>query len=129
MLAGYSYWPHLSQVFELMREGKNLKSGEVKQERRYRITSLPREIAGPQRLMEIARPKWGIENGLHWVRDHSFEEDASQVRRGQAPEVLAALNNTVIGTLRFAGETTIAKARRQFGYKLSKAQFNLAPAP
>ena len=124
-LAGYSYWPHLSQVFKLEREWLELSSDEVKKEVRYGISSLSREVAGAKRLMEIAREEWGIENGLHWVRDVTFREDESQLRRGKAPEVLAMLNNVVLGTLRLGlgSKCNIAKARREWGHTFSRALF------
>src|SRR5438067_4476277 len=34
-----------------------------------------------------------IDNRLHYVRDVSFGEDASQIRSGAAPQVMAALRN------------------------------------
>ena len=71
--------------------------------------------------MEIAREEWGIENSLHWVRDVTFNEDHSGVRRGGAPEVLASLNNIVISTLRLGGITNVAKARREWGWAFSRA--------
>jgi predicted transposase YbfD/YdcC len=124
-LAGYSYWPHLCQVFKLEREWLELASDEVKREVRYGITSLPRQVAGPQRLLEIAREEWGIENSLHWVRDVTFREDESQLRRGHAPEVLALLNNFVLATLRLrlGSKCNIARARRHWAHTFSRALF------
>ncbi len=96
---------------------------------RYGITSLPKEVAGPARLMEIAREEWGIENSLHWVRDVTFNEDHSQVRRGGAPEALALLKNIVINTLHLRGKPTVrgkptmAKARRDWGFAFSRTLF------
>ncbi len=46
-----------------------------------------------------------IENRLHRVRDVTFDEDRSQVRKGHAPQVFAALRNTAIGPLRVAGRS------------------------
>jgi len=37
-----------------------------------------------------------IENRLHYRRDVTLGEDASQVRTRDVPQVLAALNNTVL---------------------------------
>ena len=45
-----------------------------------------------------------IENGLHWVRDVTFAEDASQVRTGSGPSVMACLRNLAIGALSRAGQ-------------------------
>lgn len=77
------------------------------------VTSLAPARAGADRLLGLVRGHWAIENRLHWVRDVTFDEDRSQVRTGAAPQVLAALRNTVIGLLRLAGATAIRPALRQ----------------
>ena len=121
-LTGYSYWPQLGQVFKLEREWWDWgKAGEIKSEVRYGITSLPRDVAKPARLLQIARQEWGIENGLHWVRDVTFDEDHCQVKRGGAPQVLAVLNNIVISTLRLGKIENVAKARREWGFAFTRA--------
>jgi hypothetical protein len=67
-------------------------------------TVCPFQQASPARLADLIRGHWGIENGLHWVRDVTFAEDASQVRTGSAPQIMAALRNLVIGVLSRAGQ-------------------------
>jgi hypothetical protein len=49
---------------------------------------------------------------LHWVRDVVYAEDASRVRTGNAPRVMATLRNVSISLLRLAGVTNIAAALR-----------------
>ena len=44
----------------------------------------------------------------------TFDEDRSQVRCGNIPQVMAALRNTTIGLLRGAGYANIAAACRRF---------------
>jgi hypothetical protein len=78
----------------------------------YAITSLSFAQARPARLADLLRGHWAIENGLHWVRDVTFAEDASQVRTGTAPQVMAALRNLVIGVLSRAGAVNLAAALR-----------------
>jgi hypothetical protein len=53
-----------------------------------------------------------IENGLHYVRDVTFAEDASQARTGTGPQVMACLRNLVIGALSRAGPVNLAAALR-----------------
>ena len=55
-------------------------------------------------LAGLLREHWAIKNGLHYVRDVTFAEDASQVRSGTGPQVMACLRNLVIGTLSSAAE-------------------------
>lgn len=47
-------------------------------------------------MLDLTREHWAIENSLHYVRDVSLHEDACRVRKGSAPQVLAALRNTII---------------------------------
>ena len=54
----------------------------------------------------------GIENGLHYARDTAFAEDASQVRTGAGPHVMACLRNLAIGVLCRAGPVNLAAALR-----------------
>ena len=63
------------------------------------ITSLRPERADAARLLEVVRDHWRIENCLHYVRDVTLGEDACRVRKGSAPQVLAALRNAVIHLL------------------------------
>jgi hypothetical protein len=58
----------------------------------YAITTLSFELARPARLADPLRGHWAIE-ALHHVRDTTFCEDASQVRTGSGPSVMAALRN------------------------------------
>jgi hypothetical protein len=46
------------------------------------------------------------------VRDVTFAEDASQVRTGTAPQVMACLRNLVIGALSRAGPVNLAAGLR-----------------
>jgi predicted transposase YbfD/YdcC len=112
-LVGYSDWPGLAQVFELGRHVIDQKTGKERVEVVYGVTSLSPQRATPTRLLELVRGQWQIENKSHWVRDVTFDEDRSQVRCGNIPQVMAALRNTAIGLLRWAGHTNIAAACRQ----------------
>jgi len=120
-LVGYSDWPGLAQVFELGRHVIHQKTGKERVEVVYGVTSLSPERATPTRLLELVRGQWQIENKSHWVRDVTFDEDRSQVRCGNIPQVMAALRNTAIGLLRWAGHTNIAAACRQLAAQPAQA--------
>ena len=49
---------------------------------------------------------------MHYVRDVTFAEDASQVRSGTGAQVMACLRNLVIGVLGRAGPVNLAAALR-----------------
>lgn len=111
VLNAYLDWPSLGQVCATVR--RISRRGRTRIETSYAITSLTPAAAPPRRLLDLWRGHWGIENRLHWVRDVTLDEDRCQVRTGAAPQVLAAIRNTVIGALRRAGHPNIAAALRR----------------
>jgi predicted transposase YbfD/YdcC len=113
-LFDHELWPGLQQVFAIEREVTHQKSGKSSQEVVYGCTSLSAERASAEVLLKLVRGHWTIENRSHWVRDVTMDEDRSQVRKGNIPQVMAAFRNTVISLLRKAGESNIAAACRRF---------------
>ncbi len=120
-LVGFSTWPGLAQVFQVERQVSLKKSGQERSEVVYGVTSLSPARATPARLLALVRGQWHIENKSHWVRDVTFDEDRSQVRCGHIPQVMAALRNTAIGLLRWAGYSNIAAACRQLAAQPARA--------
>jgi Transposase DDE domain len=110
-LNGYLDWPGVAQVGQI--ESVVERDGGVAHETRYFITSAPRESADAGALLEWTRGHWSIENRSHYVRDVTFGEDASRIRKGGGPEIMAALRNAAIGFLRATGATNIAETVRR----------------
>jgi predicted transposase YbfD/YdcC len=99
-------------VFRLTRVRK---TGEkVETEVALGITSLPRERAGAKELLVLTRSHWGIENGLHGVRDGTLREDASRIRKGTATQTMAILRNIVIFLFKRLGHNNAAAATRHY---------------
>jgi predicted transposase YbfD/YdcC len=96
-LNDYLDWPAVGQVFRLER-ARTIK-GQTTQEVVYGITSLSRAQAGAERLLQLVRGHWSIENQLFGARDTTLGEDACRVRTRSAPEVLAGLRNIVLHLL------------------------------
>lgn len=101
------------------------RDGEVTTEARYFITSVPRRVAGAEELLRWSRGHWTIENRSHYVRDVVLGEDASRIRKGSAPEVMAALRNLAIGFLRSTGVKNIAEAVRRNAARVGDLFTNL----
>jgi predicted transposase YbfD/YdcC len=120
-LKGYVEWPQAEQVYKLERKFKQLNSGKFMHEVVYGITSLTAQEAGATRLLEITRGHWGIESGLHYRRDVTLREDRSRVRTAHAPQMLAAINNLVLGLFARLGYASAPEARRHFAAHLDKA--------
>jgi predicted transposase YbfD/YdcC len=109
---GGEFFPHAAQAIKLVRRRRPLTGKKWKTVTVYAITSLTAFQADPALLASWIRGHWGIENRLHWVRDVTFDEDRSQVRTAHGPQVMAALRNLAITTLRMSGATNIAAELR-----------------
>ena len=79
----------------------------------YGLTNLTPKQASAARLLEIIQRHWRIENRLHWRRDVTLGEDHSQVRKGTAPLVLAALNTVVLALFDFLGVANVPQQMRR----------------
>ena len=87
----------------------------------YGISSLSAQAADAARLLELTRGHWEIENGLHYKRDVTLGEDASRVRRGTAPQVMAALRNGILHILSSTVAESLAAGLRTMSNCLGKA--------
>jgi predicted transposase YbfD/YdcC len=109
---GHFGFPHAAQVLQVTRKTRELGTRRWRTVVVYAITSLTFEQASPARLADLLRGHWAIE-ALHHLRDVTFAEDASQLRTGSGPQVMACLRNLVIGVLCRAGPVNVAAALRR----------------
>jgi predicted transposase YbfD/YdcC len=99
------------QYLDLIRERENwmglesiamvvstrMIDGKETKKVRFYISSLPSDA---ERLLQIVRKHWSIENDLHWVLDVALNEDHSRVRKDQAPENFAVLRHMALNLLK-----------------------------
>lgn len=90
-------WPDCRTIgrIDSLRDEGDKEATEL--QRRYFISS--RELSA-EALAQAVRAHWGIENGLHWMLDVSFGEDASTVRSDYAPQNLSLLKKMVLNLIR-----------------------------
>jgi predicted transposase YbfD/YdcC len=119
-LNDYSDWPGLAQVFRLERQVVLTSTGEIHQEVVFGLTSLSPLKATARQLLDYIRNYWGIENGLHYRRDKTLQEDATRMKHPHQAEVMAVLNNFIVGFSRQFGFENLAEARRFFDAKLNE---------
>ncbi len=74
----------------------------------FYLSSLPCDA---QRIGQVIRQHWGIENQLHWVLDVTFGEDDSRIRRRNSPENFALLRRMAITLLN--RETSFRRSLKQ----------------
>ena len=96
-LATLKDWPGLATVVAVETIRGIPGRGEVKAEIRHYLSSarLP-----PEALAAAIRNHWRVENGLHWVLDVTFREDASRVRERNAARNLALLRKIALNLAR-----------------------------
>jgi predicted transposase YbfD/YdcC len=107
-------WPFLQQVFQLERHVTISKSGRIRHEIVYGITSLPAELASPYQLLQMLRSYWQIENCLHYPRDVSLHEDQTRFKKQSAAHIMAIINNLVIALIAKSDFLFVPSARRFF---------------
>ena len=106
-------WPEIQQVLRVERI--TTEQGVVTREARDFVTSLDPHGSSTA-LLDLVRGHWRIENTVHYVRDVTLGEDASTLRSGGTPRVMAALRNTVLALLHQRHVPHIAAALRHYAW-------------
>jgi predicted transposase YbfD/YdcC len=114
-------FPHAAQVMRVIRTRTDRATGKRSREIVYAITSLDHRQADPGLLSSWPQDHWWVENRVHHVRDVTHGEDASRIRTGTGPQLLAALRNTDLNLARLRGETNIAASQRRNAWAGSTA--------
>jgi len=112
-LNDYLDFPHVGQAFVVERHVTEKKTGEYSLEIAYGITSRPPEQAGPQRVLQVNRGHWTIENSCHYILDWNYDEDRSRIRTGHGPENITRLRRFAIGVIKSKGARSVAQKMRQ----------------
>jgi predicted transposase YbfD/YdcC len=108
-------FPGAAQVFRIERV--RATKDDAPRTWSYHITSLSAATTDAQRLGEIVRAHWLIENGSHYIRDKVYGEDRCRCHTGRLPEILAIARSTGIA---YAAKHGLAHAsvHRQLGNDL-----------
>lgn len=111
-LNGYVDFPHVGQVFAIERTSIEKKTGQSSSELVYGITSRSPQQADAQRLLEINRGHWSIENSCHYILDWNYDEDRCRIRTGHGPENITCLRRFAIGLIKSKGIKNVAQKMR-----------------
>jgi predicted transposase YbfD/YdcC len=90
-------WPGLATVVAVETIRGVPGRGKVTAEIRHYLSSA---TLAPEALAAAIRNHWRVENGLHWVLDVGFHEDASRVRERNAARNLALLRKVALNLAR-----------------------------
>jgi predicted transposase YbfD/YdcC len=119
--ASYLDWPGVTQVFKLERTVTQETTRKTTQETVYGLTSLTTSKTSAKQLLQMTQQYWGIENGLHYRRDVTLEEDATRFTNDRRAETMAILNNFIIALTSKLGFRNLASAQRTFDARLTFA--------
>jgi predicted transposase YbfD/YdcC len=100
-------WPDVAAVVLVERERK--VNGTNVSTSHYYLTSRRAKAAW---LGQAIRSHWGIENGLHWVLDVAFGEDANRTRAGHAEANLGLVRRLALSLLKQDPAKGSIKAKR-----------------
>src|SRR5438105_9651375 len=105
-------WGEVGQVFRLQRERQSKEKSSV--EVVYGWTSLSPQCCSPERLAQLIRAHWAVENRLHWRRDVTLGEDDCGVRFPPVAQMLVVLNTVVLSLMDLHQIPNVARQRRRF---------------
>ncbi len=108
------HFPTAEQAFIIERGSIVKKSGKVRREQIYGLTSL--KDADARVLLQLNRDHWTIENKMFYVRDVTFNEDRSSIRAASLPHLMITLRNVTMGLFRKKGRLQVAKTVRSCLY-------------
>ena len=112
-LNGYLDFPHVGQAFVIARHSTEKKTGATSLEIAYGLTSRTPAQASPQRVLQVNRGQWTIENSCHYILDWNYDEDRSRIRTGHGPENITRLRRFAIGVIKSRGARSVAQKMRQ----------------
>jgi predicted transposase YbfD/YdcC len=112
-LNGYLNFPHVGQSFAIERIAIDKKTGKSSRDLAYGITSRSPAQADAQRLLEINRGHWTIENSCHYILDWNYDEDRCRIRTGFGPENITRLRRFAIGLIKSKPVHSVAQTMRQ----------------
>jgi predicted transposase YbfD/YdcC len=91
-------WPGLKAIGKVVR--KRETADKTTTETAYYLLS---RVLSPERLNQVVRLHWGIENSLHWRLDVVMNEDQDRTRMGHGPQNLAVLRHMAINAMQKEG--------------------------
>jgi predicted transposase YbfD/YdcC len=107
-------WTNLRTL--VLVESERTVDGKTSTERRHYISS-HRELDA-QRLGQLIRGHWAVENGLHWVLDVVFDEDSCRIRQGHGAENFALLRKLALALFKqeTSAKKSVAMKRKRAGW-------------
>lgn len=114
-------FPNLAAIGRIEAERRG-PDGKASKKVHYVVLS---KRLSPERLLEVVRAHWTVENQLHWQLDVVFNEDDARTRKNYAPQNLGVLRRMALDILRvhpdnrsIARKMKLAAWKREYLYEL-----------
>jgi predicted transposase YbfD/YdcC len=114
-------FPDLAAIGRIETERRG-PDGKLSKTAHYVVLS---KRLSPERLIEVLRAHWTVENQLHWQLDVVFHEDDARTRKNYAPQNLGVLRRMALDILRahpdnrsIARKMKLAAWKKEFFYEL-----------
>lgn len=105
-------WKDLNSIG--MVRSQRIQKGKTSCDTRYFISSLKQQNA--QQFATAVRNHWGVEK-MHWIMDVIFQSDQSRIRKGQAPQNFATLQQMALNLFkRFKDKASLNIKRKKAGW-------------
>ncbi len=120
ILPWQSGWPHTHTACRITRERQRIRRGkivETSHEQVIYIGSFAIDVHSPEKVLELSRGHWGIENALHHRKDRSMDEDRCRASAQKTGRVMCCLRSIAALVLGRAGES-LSVVQRRFSRKI-----------
>jgi predicted transposase YbfD/YdcC len=97
-LLAHHHWPGLSalgRVIRIRQTTAKAVAGETTETAYYLMSA----VMTPERLCQVVRSHWGVENRLHWVLNVVMNEDQARSRSDNSPYNLAILRHMALNLM------------------------------
>jgi len=106
-------FPHAAQVLLIERTTTGRGDGKIHCYAELAVTSAPWHRASPETLSRLVRGQWAVET-VHMIRDVTYREDASRVRTGSTPRVMATLRNLATSIISLMNWRSVPQANDHY---------------
>jgi predicted transposase YbfD/YdcC len=112
----YLNFPHVAQTFMIEREFISKKTNKVSGEIVYGITSRKPQEVSAQKIQEVIRGHWTIENSCHYILDWNYDEDRCRIRTGYGPENITRLRKFAVSIIKSKKVYSVAQKMRELSF-------------
>jgi predicted transposase YbfD/YdcC len=102
-------WALLKSI--IMVKSKRVLGNKQTEDTRFYLSSCE---PCANKLLEVTRKHWSIENSLHWALDVTFREDESRIRKGAAPENFAIFRHIAMNLIKSNTSIDASVKRKRF---------------